>query len=239
MHAAVMAAATHDEVGTGPAVPPVPRLRGVLHQWAAVAAVPTGVWLVLRAAPGAPRVAITGYAAAMCAMLATSALYHRHRWSSSARRVMAGLDRCLIFVGFTAAATPWALEPGVPWARDLLLVVWGGVLAGILAQLPRMVTDRSPPTWCRVHWLIVLPYFALGTPIVVAAPTLATMASPVAGGLVSTGALVLTAGAVAYAARRPNPFPALFGHHELFHAGVLAAFALNTAALAAYLLPHP
>jgi predicted membrane channel-forming protein YqfA (hemolysin III family) len=37
--------------------------------------------------------------------------------------------------------------------------------------------------------------------------------------------LAYTAGAVVYARRRPDPLPAVFGYHELFHALTIAAVA--------------
>jgi hemolysin III len=40
-----------------------------------------------------------------------------------------------------------------------------------------------------------------------------------------------TLGAVVYAIRRPDPLPAIFGYHELFHALVIAAVALHYAAV--------
>jgi hemolysin III len=41
--------------------------------------------------------------------------------------------------------------------------------------------------------------------------------------LLLAGGLFYTAGAVAYALRRPNPWPGVFGHHEVFHACTLVA----------------
>jgi hemolysin III len=41
--------------------------------------------------------------------------------------------------------------------------------------------------------------------------------------LLGVGGILYTAGAVVYARRRPDPVPAIFGYHELFHALVVAA----------------
>jgi hemolysin III len=38
------------------------------------------------------------------------------------------------------------------------------------------------------------------------------------------GGLLYTGGAVAYALKRPNPFPGRFGFHEIFHTCTIAAF---------------
>ncbi|HET6343805.1 MAG TPA: hemolysin III family protein, partial [Myxococcota bacterium] len=42
-------------------------------------------------------------------------------------------------------------------------------------------------------------------------------------GLIGLGGLFYTAGAVIYAIRRPDPIPAVFGYHEVFHALVILA----------------
>jgi hemolysin III len=51
------------------------------------------------------------------------------------------------------------------------------------------------------------------------------------------GGLLYTAGAVIYASGRPNPWPEVFGYHEVFHAFVLAAAALHYAVIAFVVLP--
>ena len=41
--------------------------------------------------------------------------------------------------------------------------------------------------------------------------------------LIAAGGVMYSVGAVFYALRRPNPWPAVFGHHEFFHACTLVA----------------
>ena len=40
-----------------------------------------------------------------------------------------------------------------------------------------------------------------------------------------------------YAAQRPDPSPAVFGYHEIFHVLVIAAAAAHFAAIALFALP--
>ena len=56
--------------------------------------------------------------------------------------------------------------------------------------------------------------------------------------LVAGGGILYTVGAVVYALRRPDPAPAVFGYHEIFHVLVIAAAALQFVAVAAYALPE-
>jgi hemolysin III len=53
-----------------------------------------------------------------------------------------------------------------------------------------------------------------------------------AAALLATGGVLYTVGAVVYARRRPDPAPHVFGYHEVFHALVIAAAAVQFAAVA-------
>jgi len=50
--------------------------------------------------------------------------------------------------------------------------------------------------------------------------------------LLAAGGLLYSVGAVIYATRRPDPFPRVFGYHEVFHALVIAAAGLHFAVAA-------
>jgi hemolysin III len=41
--------------------------------------------------------------------------------------------------------------------------------------------------------------------------------------LLVTGGLMYTGGAIVFALRRPDPWPHVFGHHEIFHACTVVA----------------
>jgi hemolysin III len=51
------------------------------------------------------------------------------------------------------------------------------------------------------------------------------------------GGVLYTVGAVVYARRRPDPIPAVFGYHELFHVLTILAAASQYAAIAFFVLP--
>jgi hemolysin III len=51
--------------------------------------------------------------------------------------------------------------------------------------------------------------------------------------LLGVGGLLYTGGAVIYALRRPDPFPRVFGYHEIFHALVIAASICHFVVIAA------
>jgi hemolysin III len=51
------------------------------------------------------------------------------------------------------------------------------------------------------------------------------------------GGLAYTLGGIVYATERPDPDPRIFGFHEVFHALVIVAVALQYAAIAFFVLP--
>jgi hemolysin III len=78
------------------------------------------------------------------------------------------------------------------------------------------------------------PYVALGWVAVAAVPQLVDRAGAVAVVLVGVGGVLYTAGAAAYALQRPNPWPRVFGYHEVFHVLVVLAALCHYLAIALY-----
>ena len=206
------------------ATTPRPRLRGVSHQWAFFFSLVAGGALVLAAPAGEATVASAIYAASVAGLFGTSALYHRVSWASQkARRWMRRLDHSMIFLLIAGTYTPFALlvlEGTL--ATVILVVVWAGALGGIVLKL--VWIDAPKP-------VVAVIYVVLGWVAVAALPALLDGLGPVSTGLVVAGGLLYTAGAVVYALHRPDPIPSVFGYHEVFHALVIAAAALQYTAI--------
>jgi hemolysin III len=216
---------------TGAVQPPLkPRLRGVSHQWAFFVSLVLGAVLVLTAPGGEAMVAAAIYAASVPILFGTSALYHRINWrTESARRWMRRLDHSAIFVLIAGSYTPFALLVVDGTLADVILVaVWTGALAGIVLKL---VWIDAP------KWLAALIYVVLGWVSVATMPDMSSELGLTATALVAGGGLLYTIGAVVYAARRPDPSPAVFGYHEVFHLLVIVAAALQYAVIAFWVLP--
>jgi len=75
-------------------------------------------------------------------------------------------------------------------------------------------------------------YVLLGWVVVPVLPSLRAALGPGAIVLLAAGGAAYTLGAVVYATRRPDPFPRVFGYHEVFHALVVAAAACHYAVAA-------
>jgi hemolysin III len=214
------------------AVPEVgvkPRLRGVLHQYAFYVSLASGTLLVLLAATTRAAVAAAIYAVSVSALFGVSALYHRVTWTTAARRRMRRLDHSMIFLLIAGTYTPVGLLVlKDPLATMVLAVVWGGAAAGIVLEL---VWTTAP------RWLGGVVYLALGWVAVVAMPQLFTRLGVAGGLLLVAGGLVYSAGAAVYALRRPDPAPAVFGYHEVFHLLVITGVATHFLAISLYALP--
>jgi hemolysin III len=208
-----------------------PRLRGIWHKWACFCSVPLGVALVVVAGSARARIAVTVYAVILVALFAVSAFYHRIDWRShSARSWMQRLDHSMIFMLIAGTYTPFAvLALHGPVALAILVAVWSGALAGVLFKL----------LWINApKWLGAAGYVALGWVAVAALPQLAVTIGVGGLTLLGLGGVFYTVGAVVYAVRRPDPVPAVFGYHEVFHALVIVAAALQYAVIAFWLMPR-
>ncbi|HEV2975080.1 MAG TPA: hemolysin III family protein [Solirubrobacteraceae bacterium] len=212
------------------AMPIKPRLRGVFHQYAFFVSLACGVGLILAASDGKARLAAGIYAAAVSALLGTSALYHRVTWRPRARRWMRRLDHSMIFVLIAGTYTPVALLAlKGPLASTILIVMWAGALGGVIFKLAWIDAPK---------WLFALVYVALGLVTATVFGELpATIGWLGVAGL-ATGGLLYVIGAVIYASGKPNPWPKVFGYHEVFHTLVLAAAGLHYAVIAFAVLPH-
>lgn len=188
-----------------------PRLRGWLHFWAFVASIASGAVLVALAAMHSSR-AVVGtsvYALTVSLLFGTSALYHRLAWAERGRSMMKRLDHSMIFVFIAGTYTPFALLALPERTGTIVLaVVWGGALAGIVMRQAWLTAPR---------WAIVPLYIALGWVAVFVLPALLHHAGAASLALLLAGGVVYSLGAVVYATRRPDPWPATFGYHEVFH----------------------
>jgi hemolysin III len=201
-----------------------------VHQYAFFVALIAGGLMVALAPAGRSRLAAAIYATALCGLLGVSALYHRRVWTETRRRWMRRLDHSMIFVLVAATYTPFALLVlRGRLAAVILVVVWVGATAGIVLSV---VFVHAP------KWLSACAYLCLGWVAVAAMPQLLERAGVGALALIIAGGVLYSAGAIVYAARRPNPRPGVFGYHELFHVLVVAAAAAHFVAVAVYALPR-
>jgi hemolysin III len=210
-------------------VPLKPRLRGFSHTWAFYVSIATAVPLTLVARGVAGQVAAAVFAAAVTVMFGVSALYNRVEWAPAAHRLMRRVDHSAIFVLIAGSYTPYGLLVlDGAWRIAILAVVWTGVTVAVAVRLAWV---HSP------GWLTAVIALSLGWVSVVALPQAIAVLPPGGLALLLAGGGFYTAGALVYMLRRPNPRPAVFGFHEVFHLLVIAAVACHYATVAFFLLP--
>jgi hemolysin III len=207
-----------------------PRLRGVLHQYAFVVALLAGAVLVLLSPTLRAQLACGVYAVALAGLFGVSALYHRVDWPPTARRWMRRLDHAMIFLLIAGTYTPIALLVLPESFSPIVLgVVWVAALVGIGWQF----VGGDTPKWTRA-----LAYVALGWVAVWTLPEVTRQLGLGAIALLVAGGALYTLGAVIYTLRRPDPVPAVFGYHELFHALIIPAAMAHFAVVAWFVLPR-
>jgi hemolysin III len=207
-----------------------PRLRGWIHAGMFPLATAASIVLVVLAPTTATTVAAAVFGASAMMLFGTSAVYHRGNWSPKVTGVLRRLDHTNIFLVIAGTYTPLAvalLDP--PPARTLLIIVWAGALAGLLARVFWLSAPR---------WLYVPIYVALGWVAVWFLPTFwrAENGGPAVVWLVAGGGLAYTLGAVVYGIKKPNPSPRWFGFHEIFHSLTVVGYTCHYIAAAMAIL---
>jgi hemolysin III len=207
----------------------LPLLRGLLHAYAFCAALAAAPLLVLAAPTGTARTAAAIYGGALCALFAISALYHRWRWDPRWRPLLRRLDHSTIYIFIAASTTPLALLVLSGAMQSLVLAgAWLGALGGVAMSAAWIDAPRG---------LVALSYVLVGWAAAAGAPQIIDRLSVAPLVLLALGALLYLLGAVVYATRRPDPWPSIFGFHEIFHGLVIAASATHFATMAGWVVP--
>jgi hemolysin III len=176
--------------------------------------VPAGISLVAMAASGVAKVSAAIYAVSLSGLYAASAAFHRVNWQPATWKWMRRLDHSMIFVLIAGTYTPYALlvlPP--PWSTVVLATVWGGGLVGIaLRMLTRGLNALEQTLYLGLGWVALLTL-----------PVTIGRLGWIETLLMFSGGLLYTGGAIIFRLRRPDPNPAVFGYHEVWHSMVIGA----------------
>ncbi len=200
-----------------------PLLRGRLHAVGFFAAIPAGIVLVAAASGASARAGAVVYALSLAALLGASASYHHIKHEGRRRQILRRLDHSSIYILIAGSYTPLCLLalPGW-WGRSLLFAVWAAAAVGVALKLTRFESSH------RIGFVL---YLAMGWAVVLAAPTFASALTTATLVLLVAGGLTYSLGAVVLATHVPNPFPRVFGYHEVWHLMVVVAAILHYAAI--------
>ncbi|AGH96085.1 PAQR family membrane homeostasis protein TrhA [Pseudobdellovibrio exovorus] len=192
-----------------------PFLRGRFHEAAGFVSLGACLMLIAKCSDARTTLAAIVYSISLVLMFAISGLYHRIQWKPQARQIMRRLDHAAIF-GLIAGTSTAVFMLALPPEKSVtpLLLIWGITLVGIVQVL----------FWIKApKWLAALIYIAAGWMALPYIKDISRGVGVLGSWLLVIGGVIYTAGALIYAFKKPNPFPKVFGYHEIFHLCVVAA----------------
>jgi hemolysin III len=207
-----------------------PLLRGWSHAVAAVGAAVFTVALVVRCLGDAPRLStMLLYGLSAVGLFACSAVYHVITWSPARRKILRALDHGNIYLMIAATSTAIGANVLTGWERIALLTsVWLIATIGMMVSVFHVRLSAVP----RVGL-----YLLTGLTGVIALPGLLAALPPLAIAGIVAGGVLYAVGGVIYALERPNPYPRVFGYHEIFHLLVIAGSVAFCAVIWIWVVP--
>lgn len=194
-----------------------PRLKGVSHAVAMVAAIPIGAWLVARAPTPGSRLATVVYVVTMAGMFAVSAAYHLGRWQPRPRRLVKTVDHVAIFCFIAGSYGPLGvLLLSRPAATAWLGGLWVGAAAGSIVKVRTLDRLGGPADAL---------YGVLSGSVLLLLPALVSRLEPAHLGLLLVGLAWYALSSLCLISRRPDLWPATFGYHEWAHLCVVGGVA--------------
>ncbi|MCG2799138.1 MAG: hemolysin III family protein [Cellulomonas sp.] len=207
------------------------RFNTVSHLFAACFAIVGAALLIVQASVQGDPWKIVGFAIyglSIVTLFVSSALHHGIDRGPRVNEVLRTLDYDSVFLLIAGSVTPLVLVLfRNPYGWTVLGAVWviaavGVVARSLLRQLPKYVTNTL---YIALGWLTVL--------------LVGAAASMPIGALVLMAAsgLLYSAGFVVFVIERPNPWPGVFGFHEIWHLVVVVAAFLHYLLMYLYVLP--
>jgi hemolysin III len=186
-----------------------PLLRGHFHQAAFFIAIGACSMLIAKASRQETLIGSLVFSLSLMFLLGVSSLYHRINWGAEARTLMKKLDHVAIYVLIAGTFTPVAML-ALPEEKGttLLYLIWAAASVGVIQSLFFIHAPK---------WVSAILYVLVGYLILPYLPELSQSIGSLNVGLIVLGGLFYTIGACAYAFKRPNFSPAVFGYHEVFH----------------------
>ena len=207
-----------------------PVLRGWFHLVAFTVALVAGPLLVAQAPSSTIALSLVVYVLSLIALFGVSAAFHRVTWSPAGRRRMRRADHTTIFLAIAGTYTAVAVLALSGWAMILvLLLVWLGGAAGVAVRQLWLTAPK---------WAVAIPYVVVGWSALAVMPQLLHGLGGVGFTLLVIGGASYTVGALVYALRKPDPFPGVFGYHEVFHALTIVGATLHFIVIAWIALPR-
>lgn len=209
-----------------------PLLRGWSHAVATVASIALTIVLCWISRGDILRLlSMLIFGLSMIELYTVSALYHIIHWSMAKRRVWRAIDHANIFVLIAGTYTPLCFNILTGWVRvTILIVIWLLALSGISLSIFTLKFSRR---------ILTALYISMGWVAALALPAFLAVLPWIAVATLISGGVLYTIGAVIYARKKPDPFPKVWGYHEVFHLFVIAGSVAFAACVWIWALPFP
>lgn len=179
------------------------------------------LYALLQAAAGDPRrtVAFLVYSATLVSVYGSSAALHALPPTSTRRRLLRRLDHAAIYLFIAGTNTPLCVVTlRDRFGGDAFYLLWALALAGVVFKICWLEAPR---------WLSTASYLAVGALGTVLVLPLMQSLQPAAFIWFLAGVGWYLLGTAVFSLRRPNPWPGVVGHHELWHFLSLAGSACH------------
>lgn len=188
-----------------------PKLRGRIHQVAFYLTVLKTLVYGVCCLNNKGNIGMLIYLLSQLVLFGVSSTYHVTSWKDEKiRSLFQRLDHISIFLLISGTQTSVALMliPIGPYTKYILMITWTISIAGIMkiVLMKKLHTHFDLAVYI-LHGISVVPFFN----IIVRYVSISDMFLFVLGGA------IYIVGGLIYGIERPNPYPTIFGYHEIFH----------------------
>ncbi len=204
-------------------------VSGYTHLAAAILAVIGTVYLIAAGHDTLLKVvSLAVYGASLVLLYTASAVYHLANVSPPVLLRLRKFDHSAIYLLIAGSYTPICLFYFHGFYRwGLPAIVWALAVIGIAIKLFVINAPR---------WITAGAYLVMGWLCVLAVPQMITDMPAPALAWLAAGGLIYTLGALVYVIKKPDPFPGVFGFHEIWHIFVILGSLCQYIAVASYVV---
>ena len=209
-------------------------ISSITHIAGAVAAASGSILLIFLTWGEAEKMVALGiFGLSMVILFTVSALFHGIKLGENRRMWLNRMDHGAIFLLIAGTYTPIVvvLYPS-GWRTVIMIIIWLTVLVGIAFKLfsRRIHGLLNASIYPIISWAGVIPAILIAQ--------IRDVFTRGGIGLVALGGIIYMTGFLVYFFKKPDPWPELFGHHEIWHLFVLGGTLCHFLFMVLYIVPH-
>ncbi|KAI5190896.1 hemolysin III [Nematocida sp. AWRm77] len=190
-----------------------PYWRGKIHRIAFYATI--GIYILLMYFSTLNKVYLSVYFASQLILYGVSSTYHMTEWSSrEAEKLFQKLDHSSIFLLISGTQTCVLMSIYELYAQSTISMFWSVFFTYILAGIGigKVFLLTTLPRYANVIY-----YVFHGASVAIFVPLECFIKNYGLCILCIVGGVLYILGGTVYSTRKPNPWPKIFGYHEVFH----------------------